>query len=64
MDERFRFLLVKLRALTGITSKGIIAEGLSGLEMGKRYLSRFEQRRAREAGVVSEPVAYSESSRT
>lgn len=34
MAGRFRFLLVKLRAPAGITSKGIIAGGLSGLEMG------------------------------
>lgn len=34
MVGRFRFLLVKLRAPAGIASKGIIARGLSGLEMG------------------------------
>lgn len=47
MVERFRFLLVKLRALTSsITSKGIIAEGIIGSSKWKWYLSRFEQERA------------------
>lgn len=56
MDERFRFLLVKLRAFAGITSKGIIAKGLSGLEMGNDIFLVLN-RDVRDANVVSEPVA-------
>lgn len=55
MIERFRFLLVKLRAFAGITSKEIIAGGIIGTRNGNIFL--VLNRDARDANLVSDLVA-------
>lgn len=52
--ERFRFLLVKLRAFTDIASKRIIAEGLSRLAKWEWYLFLVVSGVARNSNVVSD----------